>query len=59
MSNATEAIEDSGNVTISTLNRYVDKPLRGYDDVDMGEYVVLSVSDDGSGISSDDLERIL
>jgi CheY-like chemotaxis protein len=58
MSNATEAIEDSGNVTISTMNRYIDKPLRGYDDVDIGEYVVLSVSDDGSGISSDDLERI-
>jgi len=58
VSNASEAIEDSGNVTISTMNRYVDKPLRGYDDVDIGEYVVLSVSDDGSGISPDDLERI-
>ena len=58
MSNASEAIEDSGNVTISTMNRYVDKPLRGYDDVDIGEYVILSVSDDGSGISPDDQERI-
>jgi CheY-like chemotaxis protein len=58
VSNASEAIKDSGNVTISTMNRYVDKPLRGYDDVDIGEYVVLSVSDDGSGISPDDLERI-
>ncbi len=58
MSNASEAIEDSGNVTISTMNRYIDRPLRGYDDVNIGEYVILSVSDDGSGISSDDLERI-
>ncbi len=58
MSNAAEAIEDSGNVTISTMNRNIEKPLRGYDDVDIGEYVVLSVSDDGSGISSDDFERI-
>ena len=58
VSNASEAIKDSGNVTISTMNRYIDKPLRGYDDVDIGEYVVLSVSDDGSGISSNDLERI-
>ncbi len=49
VSNASEAIEDSGNVTISTMNRYIDKPLRGYDDVNIGEYVVLSVSDDGSG----------
>jgi len=58
LSNASEAIEGSGNVTISTMNRYTDRPLRGYDDVNIGEYVVLSVSDDGSGISSDDLERI-
>ena len=58
MSNAAEAIENSGIVTISTMKRYVKKPLRGYDDVDIGEYVVLSVSDDGPGISSDDLERI-
>ena len=58
VSNASEAIEGSGNVTISTMNRYIDRPLRGYDDVNIGEYAVLSVSDDGSGISSDDLERI-
>jgi two-component system, cell cycle sensor histidine kinase and response regulator CckA len=58
VSNAAEAIEGGGNVTISTMNRYVDRPLRGYDDVTIGEYAILSVSDDGSGISSDDLERI-
>ncbi len=58
VTNASEAIEGSGNVTISTINRYIDRPLRGYDDVNTGEYVVLAVSDDGSGISSDDLERI-
>ncbi|CAB1082884.1 hypothetical protein D1AOALGA4SA_10476 [Olavius algarvensis Delta 1 endosymbiont] len=58
VSNASEAIEGRGNVIISTMNRYVDRPLRGYDYVDIGEYAHLSVSDDGSGISSDDLERI-
>jgi signal transduction histidine kinase/CheY-like chemotaxis protein len=58
VSNASEAIEGSGSVTISTMNRYIDIPLRGYDDVKIGEYAVLSVSDDGSGISSDDLKRI-
>jgi len=58
VSNASEAIEGSGNVTISTMNRYVDRPQRGYDDVNIGEYVVLAVSDNGSGISPDDLERI-
>ena len=58
ISNASEAIEDSGNVTISTRNCYIDRPLRGYDEINVGEYAVLAVSDDGSGISSDDLERI-
>jgi len=58
VSNASEAIQGSGNVAISTMNRYVDKPIKGYDNVKVGEYVTLSVSDDGSGISSDDIERI-
>lgn len=58
VSNASEAVAGSGNVTISTANRYIDKPLKGYDDVRTGEYVVLAVSDDGPGITSDDLERI-
>ena len=58
VSNASEAIEGSGNVIISTMNRYVDRPISGYDDVNVGEYAVLSVSDDGPGISPDDLERI-
>ena len=58
VSNASEAVEDGGHITISTLNRYIDKPLRKYDDVKTGEYIVMAVSDDGSGISSDDLERI-
>ena len=58
VSNASEAIKSGGNVNISTVNRYVDKPLRRYDVIKLGEYAVLSVLDDGSGISSDDLERI-
>ncbi|OQX65553.1 MAG: hypothetical protein B5M55_03665 [Desulfococcus sp. 4484_242] len=56
--NASEAIEGEGRVTILTFNRYVDEPLRGYDDVRAGEYVVLSVSDNGPGISSRHMKRI-
>ena len=56
--NASEAIEGSGTVAISTLNRYLDEPLKGYEDVRKGEYVMLTVSDDGSGISPEDLGRI-
>ena len=58
VANASEAIESSGTVTISTMNRYVDEPIRGYDDVHTGRYVVLSVEDDGTGISDEDLPRI-
>ncbi len=56
--NATEAIEGSGAVIISTGNRYLDEPVGGYEDVKQGEYAVLGVSDNGSGISPEDLERI-
>ncbi len=58
VSNAAEAITGSGKITLSTMNRYMDKALKGYDDIKTGEYVVLSVADDGSGISAQDLERI-
>jgi CheY-like chemotaxis protein len=58
VSNASEAIQGEGNVTVSTTNRYIDRPLKGYDDVKTGEYAILSVSDDGPGIASGDLQRI-
>jgi len=58
VTNASEAIEGSGTVTISTENRYLDEPLKGYEDVCTGEYVMLTVSDNGSGISPKDLDRI-
>ncbi|MCF8146661.1 MAG: response regulator [Deltaproteobacteria bacterium] len=58
VSNASEAIEESGHVTLSTSNRYVDKPVGNYDTIESGEYVVLEVSDDGTGIPPGDLEQI-
>ena len=56
--NASEAMVDGGVVVISTLNRYLDQVLRGYEDVRTGEYVVLRVSDEGCGMSAEDIERI-
>jgi CheY-like chemotaxis protein len=47
-----------GEIHISAKNRYVGKPIRGYDDVAEGDYVVLSISDTGVGISPRDRERI-
>ena len=58
VSNAAEAMADEGKVSISTKNRYIDKPISGYDFVQEGNYVVLTISDTGIGISEDDLERI-
>ncbi|MCE5265055.1 MAG: response regulator [Deltaproteobacteria bacterium] len=57
VSNA-EAIEGAGSVVVSTVNRLVDRPLKGYDRVNSGEYAVLAVADTGSGISAEDLQRI-
>jgi PAS domain S-box-containing protein len=58
ISNAAEAMPDGGKILISTENRYVDRPVRGYDDVEEGDYVTLTVSDSGVGISSQDLARV-
>jgi CheY-like chemotaxis protein len=58
VSNAAEAMPDGGKIFISTKSKYVDKPIKGYDDVKEGDYVILTVSDKGVGISSENIERI-
>jgi two-component system cell cycle sensor histidine kinase/response regulator CckA len=56
--NAAEAIFESGVVTILTRNQYLDRPVKGYENVKEGDYVVLEVSDTGRGICAEDLRRI-
>jgi len=58
VTNALEAIPDTGEIIISTKNRYVDKFINGYDEVKEGDYITLNVSDNGIGIPPNDLERI-
>ncbi|WP_419176565.1 ATP-binding protein [Desulfosediminicola sp.] len=58
ISNGAEAISGMGRISIHTENRYISTPIVGYDNVKQGDYVVLSVSDSGSGIAPKDLERI-
>lgn len=58
LSNAAEAMPSGGTVTIATENRYVDRPISGYDSIKKGYYAVLSVSDSGVGMSVEDKERI-
>ncbi|MEI7673185.1 MAG: ATP-binding protein, partial [Deltaproteobacteria bacterium] len=58
VSNAAEAITETGEVTIRTENRHLDKPIRGYDEVKEGDYTVLVVSDTGMGIPAESIGKI-
>ena len=58
VSNAVEATVDGGEAVIRTFNRYIDTPIKGYDDIKEGDYVVLEVTDNGIGISREDIDRI-
>jgi two-component system, cell cycle sensor histidine kinase and response regulator CckA len=56
--NAAEAMSGQGEITIKTEDRYLDIPLKGYDDVREGDYSVLTVSDTGNGIPVKDMQKI-
>ncbi|MCP4722624.1 MAG: GAF domain-containing protein [Desulfobacteraceae bacterium] len=58
VNNAAEAMPDGGDIIISTLNQYIDKPIKGYDSINEGDYTVLKVFDTGTGISPGDIEKI-
>ena len=55
---AAEAMPTGGEILIRTENSYVDKPVPGHDTFAEGEYVVLTVSDEGQGISDKDIKHI-
>lgn len=56
--NAVESINEKGNILISTRNRYIDDPFIENQYMEVGEYCVVRVKDDGQGISPNDIERI-
>ena len=58
VTNAAEAMPEGGTICIRTQNVYVDRPIAGYDEIREGDYVVLTVSDTGVGISPEDKEKI-
>ena len=58
VTNAAEAMPKGGTIVITTHSQYIDSPIRGYDDIKEGDYAILTVSDTGIGISSEDIQRI-
>ena len=58
VANAAEATVGEGIIHVETANRYIDTPIKGYDDIEEGDYVVLKVTDNGIGISNEDINRI-
>ena len=58
VSNAAEAMPDGGKIFISTENRYIDRPISGYESIEEGDYITLTVFDMGIGVSPEDKEVI-
>ena len=58
VANAVEAMPNGGVLTITTRNQSLDQPVKNYDNVNAGDYAVLSVSDTGEGISPEDIKHI-
>jgi len=56
--NANEAIQEDGGINISSKNIYLDKPIVGYQTVKRGEYIQLKITDDGSGIKPENINKI-
>ena len=58
ISNGAESMHNAGTISIYTENRYMDRPLKGDDHAKEGDYVAVTISDTGIGISAEDIERI-
>ena len=58
ISNAVESMPDGGKIHVSTENRYIDSPVKGFEHVKEGDYVALIVADSGVGIPSKDIQKI-
>jgi two-component system, cell cycle sensor histidine kinase and response regulator CckA len=58
VNNAAEAIHGKGQIILATKNISLAAPHQGYEIIDPGEYVLISVGDDGPGISAHDIKQI-
>lgn len=58
LNNAAEATVGAGEISIKTENCMIETPINGVMTIPEGEFVVVTLSDKGTGISSVDMERI-
>lgn len=58
VSNAAEAMPEGGSISLKTSTCYLDNPIAGYETIEEGEYVCLTIADTGTGISSVDIDKI-
>ncbi|MCP4583598.1 MAG: PAS domain S-box protein [candidate division Zixibacteria bacterium] len=59
MVNARDATRDNGQIKLKTENYYVDRLSGQFGSVQRGEYVKLTISDNGSGIPPEIMPKIL
>jgi len=58
IANAAEAQIGGGEIHVATNSLYLDRPIKGYNTIEAGEYVHLQVKDSGEGISETDINHI-
>ena len=58
VSNAAEAMSDGGKIVISTNHERTGPRVGVFGEIEEGDYVILTVSDMGVGISPDNIEKI-
>jgi len=56
--NACDAMPDGGELTIETSQRYLESLDSGHSRIATGNYIVVKVTDTGSGIAKEDLDKI-
>lgn len=58
VANAAEAMPHGGEIVLSTTTTHLDTPMRGYSTINQGTYAVLTIQDEGVGITTADAEYI-